>query len=196
MSTILDVSHYQNSQNGYQYGQQHENWSNLTTKGPLCLNYRFEFSKFSDVWFSLPSCEFIIIQRVAEVKVFSPWFNCFTCFTAIRRGTELQTRMCTWTFSGHLMFKADSITCRPLGSEQGVSIGFINLVIRLKDVTGSLKNDVLDVTSTLLSRDVVKWRHWIPNAKFPPITAMLNRPTYHKSAKVLSPNLSGPQFNE
>ena len=53
------------------------------------------------------------------------------------------------------------------------------------------KNDVVDVTSTLLSRDVVKWRHWIPNAKFLPITAMLNRPTYHKSAKVLSPNLSG-----
>ena len=32
--------------------------------------------------------------------------------------------------------------------------------------------------------------HWlaphqpIPNAKFPPITALLNRPTYHKSAKV------------
>ena len=36
------------------------------------------------------------------------------------------------------MFKADSITCRLLGSEQGVSIGFINLVIRLKNMTGSL----------------------------------------------------------
>ena len=34
------------------------------------------------------------------------------------------------------MFKADSITRRLLGSEQGVSIGFINLVIRLKNVTG------------------------------------------------------------
>ena len=34
----------------------------------------------------------------------------------------------------------------------------------------------------------------IPNAKFPPITAWLNRPTYHKSAKVshhLSPDLMG-----
>ena len=52
------------------------------------------------------------------------------------------------------------------------------------------KNDVVDVTSTLLSRGV-KWCHWIPNAKFPPITTMLNRPTYHKSAKALSPNFMG-----
>ena len=29
--------------------------------------------------------------------------------------------------------------------------------------------------------------HPIPNAKFPPITALLNRPTYHKSAKVSPP---------
>ena len=42
------------------------------------------------------------------------------------------------------MFKADSITHRLLGSEQCVSIGFINLVIRLKNVTGIL-NEFLKV---------------------------------------------------
>ena len=29
--------------------------------------------------------------------------------------------------------------------------------------------------------------HPIPNAKFPPITALLNRPTYHKRSKVSPP---------
>ena len=39
-----------------------------------------------------------------------------------------------------------------------------------------------------------------PNAKFPPITALLNRPTYHKSAKVSLPPFPQiswePQINE
>ena len=42
--------------------------------------------------------------------------------------------------------------------------------------------------------------HPIPNAKFPPITALLNMPTYHKSAKVSPPPfpqiLWEPQINE
>ena len=42
--------------------------------------------------------------------------------------------------------------------------------------------------------------HPIPNAKFPPITALLNRPTYHKRSKVFSPPfpqiLWEPQINE
>ena len=35
-----------------------------------------------------------------------------------------------------------------------------------------------------LDPDCLAPHHPIPNAKFPPITALLNRPTYHKSAKV------------
>ena len=38
------------------------------------------------------------------------------------------------------------------------------------------------------------WCHKMPhspNAKFPPITALLNRSAYHKSAKTLSPNFMG-----
>ena len=42
--------------------------------------------------------------------------------------------------------------------------------------------------------------HPIPNAKFPPITALLNMPTYHKSAKVSRPPIPQiswePQINE
>ena len=42
--------------------------------------------------------------------------------------------------------------------------------------------------------------HPIPNAKFPPITALLNRPTYHKSAKMSPPPFLQiswePQINE
>ena len=42
--------------------------------------------------------------------------------------------------------------------------------------------------------------HPILNATFPPITAMLNRPTYHKSAKGSPPpfpkSVRAPQFNE
>ena len=42
--------------------------------------------------------------------------------------------------------------------------------------------------------------HPIPNAKFPPITALLNMPTYHKSAKVSPPPfpqiLWEPEINE
>ena len=36
--------------------------------------------------------------------------------------------------------------------------------------------------------------HPIPNAKFPPITALLNRPTYHKRSKVSPPPF--PEINE
>ena len=43
--------------------------------------------------------------------------------------------------------------------------------------------------------DWLALHHPIPNAKFPPITALLNMPTYHKSASgvptTLSPNLMG-----
>ena len=46
-----------------------------------------------------------------------------------------------------------------------------------------------------LDPDWLAPHHPIPNAKFPPITALLNRPTYHKRSKVspttLSPNLMG-----
>ena len=58
-----------------------------------------------------------------------------------------------------------------------------------------LKNDVVNVVHIAVS-----WRckmtslvnkSQTPNAKFPPITALLNRSTYHKSAKVLSPNFMG-----
>ena len=45
-----------------------------------------------------------------------------------------------------------------------------------------------------LDPDWLAPHHPIPNAKFPPITALLNRPIYHKRSKVsptLSPNLMG-----
>ena len=38
-----------------------------------------------------------------------------------------------------------------------------------------------------LDPDWLAPHHPIPNAKFPPITTLLNRPTYHKSAKVSPP---------
>ena len=51
-----------------------------------------------------------------------------------------------------------------------------------------------------LDPDWLAPHHPIPNAKFPPITALLNRPTYHKSAKVSPPPfpqiLWEPQINE
>ena len=51
-----------------------------------------------------------------------------------------------------------------------------------------------------LDPDWLAPHHLIPNAKFPPITAQLNRPTYHKSAKVSPPPfpqiLWEPQINE
>ena len=51
-----------------------------------------------------------------------------------------------------------------------------------------------------LDTDWLAPHHPIPNAKFPPITALLNRPTYHKSAKVSPPPfpqiLWEPQINE
>ena len=67
-----------------------------------------------------------------------------------------------------------------------------NSIVYYKTPMPDVENDVVDVTSTLLSCDA-KWRHWlfrsgIPNAKFPQIIALLNRSTYYKSAKALSPN--------
>ena len=51
-----------------------------------------------------------------------------------------------------------------------------------------------------LDPDWLATHHPIPNAKFPPITALLNMPTYHKSAKVSPPPfpqiLWEPQINE
>ena len=51
-----------------------------------------------------------------------------------------------------------------------------------------------------LDPDWLAPHHPIPNAKFPPITALLNRPTYHKSAKVSPPPFPQiswePQINE
>ena len=51
-----------------------------------------------------------------------------------------------------------------------------------------------------LDPDWLAPHHPIPNAKFPPITALLNRPTYHKGAKVSPPPfpqiLWEPQINE
>ena len=51
-----------------------------------------------------------------------------------------------------------------------------------------------------LDPDWLAPHHPIPNAKFPPITALLNRPTYHKSSKVSPPPfpqiLWEPQINE
>ena len=38
-----------------------------------------------------------------------------------------------------------------------------------------------------LDPDWLAPHHPIPNAKFPPITALLNRPTYHKRSKVSPP---------
>ena len=38
-----------------------------------------------------------------------------------------------------------------------------------------------------LDPDWLAPHHLIPNAKFPPITALLNRPTYHKRSKVSPP---------
>ena len=51
-----------------------------------------------------------------------------------------------------------------------------------------------------LDPDWLAPHHPIPNAKFPPITALLNMPTYHKSAKVSPPPFPQiswePQINE
>ena len=51
-----------------------------------------------------------------------------------------------------------------------------------------------------LDPDWLAPHHPIPNAKFPPITALLNRPTYHKRSKVSPPSfpqiLWEPQINE
>ena len=51
-----------------------------------------------------------------------------------------------------------------------------------------------------LDPDWLAPNHPIPNAKCPPITALLNMPTYHKSAKVSPPPfpqiLWEPQINE
>ena len=51
-----------------------------------------------------------------------------------------------------------------------------------------------------LDPDWLAPHHPIPNAKFQPITALLNRPTYHKSAKVSPPPFPliswEPQINE
>ena len=51
-----------------------------------------------------------------------------------------------------------------------------------------------------LDPDWLAPHHPIPNAKFPPITGLLNRPTYHKRSKVSPPPfpqiLWEPQINE
>ena len=51
-----------------------------------------------------------------------------------------------------------------------------------------------------LDPDWLAPHHPIPNAKFPPITALLNMPIYHKSAKVSPPPFPQiswePQINE
>ena len=51
-----------------------------------------------------------------------------------------------------------------------------------------------------LDPDWLAPHHPIPNAKFPPITALLNRPTYNKRSNVSPPSfpqiLVGPQINE
>ena len=51
-----------------------------------------------------------------------------------------------------------------------------------------------------LDPDWLAPHHPIPNAKFPPITSLLNRPTYHKRSKVSPPPfpqiLWEPQINE
>ena len=51
-----------------------------------------------------------------------------------------------------------------------------------------------------LDPDWLAPHHPIPNAKFPPITALLNRPTYHKRSKVSPPPFPQiiwePQINE
>ena len=51
-----------------------------------------------------------------------------------------------------------------------------------------------------LNPDWLAPHHPIPNAKFPPITALLNRPTYHKRSKVSPPPfpqiLWEPQINK
>ena len=51
-----------------------------------------------------------------------------------------------------------------------------------------------------LDPDWLAPHHPMPNAKFPPITALLNMPTYHKSAKVSPPPFPQiswePQINE
>ena len=53
---------------------------------------------------------------------------------------------------------------------------------------------------SILESDCLVLHHLIPNAKFPPITALFNRSTYHKSAKGSPPPclqiLWAPQINE
>ena len=63
--------------------------------------------------------------------------------------------------------------------EQVKSTVNIQSPMKLKE---NSKNDVTDTTHLRL-----------PNAKFPPITALLNRSTYNKSAQALSPNFMGTE---
>ena len=58
----------------------------------------------------------------------------------------------------------------------------------------------MENSTTITRSDWLFAHHPIPNAKFQPITLKLNRPTYHKSAKVSPPPFPqisrAPQFNE
>ena len=63
-----------------------------------------------------------------------------------------------------------------------------------------LSTKLAQIEISILQPDWLLPHHPIPDPKFPPITTLLNRPTYHKSAKVSPPPcpqiLRAPQLNE
>ena len=70
----------------------------------------------------------------------------------------------------------------------------------LQDFPTRISHKIFSQDFPTLDPDWLAPHHPIPNAKFPPITALLNRPTYHKRSKVSPPPfpqiLREPQINE
>ena len=119
--------------------------------------------------------------------------NKFSVITFMNQGGK-PSHMHTW-----MQILNPSTSAKPFVTKhQNLFVALVNMDIfhmTLRHIVYSLltKNDVVDVTPTLLSH--IKWCYWlfmsrIPNAKFPPITALLNRSTY-KSAKALSSYFMG-----
>ena len=74
------------------------------------------------------------------------------------------------------------------------------LLLVLQEFPTRISHKIFPQDFPELDPDWLAPHHPIPNAKFPPITALLNRPTYHKRSKVSPPPfpqiLWEPQINE
>ena len=69
-----------------------------------------------------------------------------------------------------------------------------------QDIPAIISHEIFPQDFPELDPDWLAPHHPIPNVKFPPITALVNMPTYHKSAKVSTQPfpqiLWEPQMNE